>query len=158
MLRAFVLLLAALLLTACAFRLPAAPPPLPAPTPTPDPVALFGANYDAFTVTFTAVQEHLHDATLGTYQDAEWAAELARRGEAWRAAIDAIRDQPQPAGAQWAEAWPMILEAMDDCAYTATAVVNAGEQRSPFLLMPTTDRMANAWNLLAEAFRITKGD
>ena len=154
--RIVTLLLAALLLAGCAMRLPAAPP-LPAPTPTPDPAALFHANYAAFSDAYTALKTHLDAAdSMGDFTDADadWRADLTRLGQEWRATIDAIREQPQPDGAQWAEAWPMIQEAMDDCSYTATAAISAGEQNNPYLLIPTTERMANAMNLLTEAMRM----
>ena len=153
--RILALLLAALLLTGCAFRLPAAPPSLP--TPTPDPPQMFDANYAAFSAAYMALRAHLGAAgSMADFDaaDADWRADLTRLGQEWRATIDAIREQPQPDGAQWAEAWPMIQEAMDDCSYTATAAISAGEQNNPYLLIPTTERMANAMNLLTEAMRM----
>ena len=149
--RILILALAALLLSACALRLPAAPPPLPTPSPTPDALAAYRAAYAEFQTAYTALARRMDSPH---YDDADWRAETVRLAREWRDTVEALQAAEQPAGAEWAQAWPLIQEAMDDCSYTATAAISAGEQNNPYLLIPTTERMANAMNLLTEAMRM----
>ena len=147
--RILILALAALLLAGC--TMPAAPPPLPTPSPTPDALAVYRAAYAEFQDAYTALAARMDSPR---YEDADWRTATARMAREWRGTVEALQAAEQPAGAEWAEAWPMIQEAMDDCSYTATAAISAGEQNNPYLLIPTTERMANALNLLTEAMRM----
>ena len=150
--RTIALLLLVALLAGCGFNLPA---PAPLPTPTPDSVAAFRVAYAALDADFVRLKAQLDNAQ---YADPDWRAETVRIAERWRADTAAIRAIPQPSGAQWAQAWPLLLEAMDELDYIAGATENAARQQQPALLLPTTERMANALNLLTEALRLVGGD
>ena len=152
--RFVILLLAALLLSACALRLPAAPPPLPTPSPTPDALAAYRAAYAEFEAAYRALARRM-DAPH--YEDTDWRAETARLAQEWRATVEALQAAEQPDGAQWGAAWPLIQEAMGEFVYVAGAVENAAQQNNEWLTLPARERLANGVNLLTEAKRIVEG-
>ena len=150
--RILILALAALLLTGC--TVPAAPPPLPTPSPTPDALAAYRAAYAEFQTAYTALARRMDSPH---YDDADWRAETVRLAREWRDTVEALQAAEQPAGAEWAQAWPLIQEAMGEFIYVAGAVENAAEQNNEWLTLPARERLANGVNLLTEAKRIVEG-
>ena len=147
-----ILLLAALLLTGC--TVPAAPPLLPTPSPTPDALAVYRAAYAEFQDAYLTLARRMDSPR---YEDATWRAETARLAREWRGTVEALQAAEQPAGAEWAQAWPLIQDAMDEFIYVAGAVENAAEQNNEWLTLPARERLANGVNLLVEAKRIVEG-
>ena len=145
------LLLAALLLSACALRLPAAPPPLPTPTPTPDPVALFLARYEAMEALYNALAAQLETFA---FDSPEWRGETIRLAQRWRAAIEKLQETPQPAGANWSAAWPVLQEALGEYLYVAGAVESAATANDPTLLGTARGRLVDGVDLMYEAMRL----
>ena len=151
--RVIALLLAAILLTGCALRLPAAPPPLPTPTPTPDATAAFEAAYADMLAAYNALSAEMDgkDNTTAVFADADYRARLAELAADWRTASNAVRYAEQPAGERWAKAWPRITDAMAEFAALATLVEHAARDNDPTLMWGGGPRLAAAVALLDEA-------
>lgn len=164
MLRLAAITLLALLLAGCQVIVIPVPivrkaTPAPVAQATPPPAAPagadFAANYAAVQAGFDALRVQL-DAPA--YADPAWQAETIRLAQEWRTAIDTVRAMPQPEGEAWAAAWPLVMAAMDDFAYSAGAVEGAAEQGNQSLLLPVYAKLANAINLMTEATRILEAD
>ena len=151
--RILILALAALLLTAC--KPIAAPPPLPTPSPTPDPVALFKARYAALEAPYDALAAQMETFA---FDSPEWRAETVRLAQEWRAAIEALRDTPQPEGDTWAAAWPVLQQALGEYLYVAGAVENAATANDPTLIDTARGRLVDGVNLMYEAMRLLEDD
>ena len=82
-----------------------APEPMPA-EPAPDAQQTFVAKYDALEAPYDALTAHLNAMA---FDGADWRAETVRLALAWRAAVDDLRRMPQPQGARWVEAWPVLM-------------------------------------------------
>ena len=150
--RILILALAALLLAGC--TMPAAPPPLPTPSPTPDALAVYRAAYAEFQDAYLTLARRMDSPR---YEDEAWRTATARMAREWRGTVEALQAAEQPAGAEWARAWPLIQDAMGEFVYVAGAVENAAEQNNEWLTLPARERLANGVNLLTEAKRIVEG-
>ena len=146
-----ILCLTALLLAGC--TIPAATP-LPTPSPTPDALAVYRAAYAEFQDAYTALAARMDSPR---YEDADWRSETVRLAQEWRGTVEALQVAEQPAGAEWASAWPLVQEAMSEFIYVAGAVENAAEQNNEWLTLPARERLANGVNLLTEARRVVEG-
>lgn len=142
--RIVTILLAAILLTGCTM-------PTPAPTPTPAPS--FADAYEALDAPYLALDAHMR---VMAFADPDWRAETVRLAQAWRQAIDALRDMPQPEGEQWAEAWPVLQAGLDEYALAAGAIENAAAQNQPALMEPARGHVIEGVNLVSEALRLLR--
>ncbi len=148
--RAFALLLAAMLLTACR---PVTVPQLPAPKPTPNAVVAFLTLYEALDVPYKALSEQF---ATEDYSDPIWRATTVERAAEWRAAIGALQAAEQPEGEKWAAAWPVIQQALGEYEYVAAAVGNAAAANDPTLTLTARGRLVDGVNLMYEAMRLLK--
>ncbi len=140
--RIVIVLLTAILLTGCAM-------PTPAPTPTPAPS--FVDAYEALDAPYLALNEQMNAIA---FNDPDWRAETERLAQEWRQAIDVLRDMPQPEGAQWVEAWPVLQAGLDEYAKAAGAIENAAAQNQPALMEPARGHVIEGVNLVSEAMRL----
>lgn len=140
--RIVTILLAATLLTGCTM-------PTPAPTPTPAPS--FADAYEALDAPYLALDAHMR---IMAFDDPDWRAETVRLAQEWRQAIDALRDMPQPEGAQWVEAWPVLQAGLDEYALAAGAIENAAAQNQPALMESARAHVIEGVNLVSEALRL----
>ena len=152
--RAFALLLAALLLTACR---PVTVPQLPAATPTPDPEAAFRDAYNAATFAYNAIRVEVNRDDLNdALNDPAFRERVQEMARDWRTKSNDLRYMEQPPGEKWERAWPRIMDAMEEYAYVASVLEVAMRENTPLLMAQTTGRadMANA--LLNEAMEILR--
>lgn len=155
MLRALILCLAELMLAGCAFRLPAAPPPLPTSTPTPEPAAAFESAYADVLTAYNAIGAVMRSGNLDEqFKDAAFRKRVQGLAQEWRTAANTLRYMEQPQGEKWDEAWPRITDAMAEYAYVASLIESAARENNPFLMLPGTGRLDLATSLLDEAMGI----
>ena len=154
-----------ILLSGCHYVVVPVPVPVVvAPTPTPDITSALGSQqvYETFLAKYDALDEPYNALYVQLdaidFNDPEWRAETERLAQEWRAAIDDLRNMPQPDGKRWVEAWPVLMQALDEYAYAAGAVEAAATANDPVLMEPARERLINGVNLTHEAMRLLGGD
>jgi hypothetical protein len=112
--------------------------------------AEFTTKYNALDAPWAALQAHLQEPN---FEDQTWRNETAQLAGDWRVAIDALRNMPQPSGERWAQAWPLLMQGLDEYAYAAGAIENAAKSNEPMLMEPARGKIIDGVNLIGEAMR-----
>lgn len=142
----------------------ATPMVFPTPTPSPDLTGALGtqadrdtfkAKYNALDVPYKALYAQL-DAI--NFSDPVWRDKTTQAAQAWRAAIDDLRNMPQPQGTRWDAAWPVLMQGLDEYAAAAGAVESATTMNDPVLMEPARGHLIDGVNLVGEAMRLLGQD
>ena len=118
----------------------------------------FNTNYEAVRIVYNTLNSKMVGFEDGSFDDPAFRDEIVRLSQEWRKASNDLRYMPQPAGAKWNAAWPMIVDAMGEYVFVASILEAAARDNNRLILLQSYGHLDNGRDLLTEALRLLEGE